>query len=95
MALEYVDTGLISIEDAAFPGDGAYPFEDAVERIRAAAADGPILVHDVIMSGGRVPGIRWTTLVKFPVALSGGRRENWDPVAPPRLSTSPCATHPE
>lgn len=39
----------ISIEDAMFPGDGAYPFEDAVERIRAAAAAARALPKDFVL----------------------------------------------
>lgn len=39
----------ISIEDAAFPGDGAYPFEEAVERIRAAASAARALPTDFIL----------------------------------------------
>ena len=34
-------------------------------------------------------GMRWTTLVKLPVALSGGNSENFAPVAGLRLSTWP------
>ena len=32
-------------------------------------------------------GMRWTTLVKLPVALSGGKSENWAPEAGDQLST--------
>ena len=32
-------------------------------------------------------GNRWTIRVKFPVALSGGNKENADPVPPEKLST--------
>ncbi len=39
----------ISIEDAAFPSDAAYPFEVAVERIRAAAAAARTLGQDFIL----------------------------------------------
>lgn len=39
----------ISIEDAAFPGDDAYPFEDAVERIRAAASAARSLPEDFVL----------------------------------------------
>lgn len=38
----------ISIEDAAFPGDEAYPFDEAVERIRAAAAAARALPDDFV-----------------------------------------------
>ena len=34
-------------------------------------------------------GMRWTTLVKLPVALSGGSRANSWPLAGARLSTRP------
>src|ERR1041384_5803158 len=40
-------------------------------------------------SGRTRTGTRCTTLVKLPVALSGGRRENRAPVAGDRLSTWP------
>ncbi|SDI55137.1 isocitrate lyase/PEP mutase family protein [Aliiruegeria lutimaris] len=39
----------ISIEDAALPGDSAYPFELAVERIRAAAAAARALPRDFFL----------------------------------------------
>src|SRR5689334_4739642 len=39
-------------------------------------------------------GTRCTTLVKFPVALSGGSSANLAPVAPLTLSTLPSATQP-
>ncbi|MEM9426669.1 MAG: isocitrate lyase/phosphoenolpyruvate mutase family protein [Pseudomonadota bacterium] len=39
----------ISIEDAAFPDDAAYPFEEAVERIRAAAAAARALAQDFVL----------------------------------------------
>lgn len=39
----------ISIEDAAFPKDNAYPFDEAVERIRAAAAAARALPRDFIL----------------------------------------------
>lgn len=39
----------ISIEDAAFPDDAAYPFDKAVERIRAAAAAARALPHDFVL----------------------------------------------
>ena len=39
----------ISIEDAAVPDDAAYPFEDAVERIRAAAAAARALPRDFVL----------------------------------------------
>src|SRR2546427_7866867 len=39
-------------------------------------------------------GIRCTTLVKFPVALSGGSSENFAPVAGERLSTCPLKCRP-
>lgn len=39
----------ISIEDAALPDDRAYPFEQAVERIRAAAAAARALPRDFIL----------------------------------------------
>ena len=39
----------ISIEDAALPEDRAYPFEDAVERIRAAAAAARALPADFVL----------------------------------------------
>ena len=35
-------------------------------------------------------GMRWTTLVKLPVAFSGGSRLNWAPLAGAKLSTVPC-----
>src|SRR5882757_9767163 len=34
-------------------------------------------------------GMRWTILVKFPVALSGGSKLNSNPLAGARLSTQP------
>jgi len=39
----------ISIEDTALPGKGAYPFELAVERIRAAAAAARALPRDFVL----------------------------------------------
>lgn len=39
----------ISIEDAAFPDNKAYPFEEAVERIRAAAAAARALPQDFVL----------------------------------------------
>ena len=39
-------------------------------------------------------GIRCTTLVKLPVALSGGSSENCAPEAGDQLSTWPCSTTP-
>lgn len=39
----------ISIEDAAFPGDAAYPRDHAVERIRAAAAAARALSRDFVL----------------------------------------------
>ncbi|MEM6386616.1 MAG: isocitrate lyase/phosphoenolpyruvate mutase family protein [Pseudomonadota bacterium] len=39
----------IGIEDAAFPDDAAYPFEEAVERIRAAAAAARGLPRDFVL----------------------------------------------
>ncbi|MBT8418314.1 MAG: isocitrate lyase/phosphoenolpyruvate mutase family protein [Silicimonas sp.] len=39
----------ISIEDAALPDDRAYPFDQAVERIRAAAAAARALPRDFIL----------------------------------------------
>ena len=39
-------------------------------------------------------GMRWTTLVKLPVALSGGSSANSWPLAGARLSTWPCTTAP-
>ena len=39
----------ISIEDAALPGDGAYPRDEAVERIRAAAAAARALPRDFVL----------------------------------------------
>ena len=39
----------ISIEDAALPDDRAYPFEEAVERIRAAAAAARALPRDFVL----------------------------------------------
>ncbi len=39
----------ISIEDAAFPGDEAYAFDTAVERIRAAAAAARALPTDFVL----------------------------------------------
>src|SRR5262249_50995851 len=39
-------------------------------------------------------GMRWTTLVKLPVALSGGSSENCAPEAGDQLSTWPCRTTP-
>lgn len=39
----------ISIEDAALPDDSAYPFEEAVERIRAAAAAARAVPGDFIL----------------------------------------------
>ena len=39
----------ISIEDAAFPNDTAYPRDEAVERIRAAAAAARALPRDFIL----------------------------------------------
>ena len=38
----------IGIEDAAFPDDAAYPFEEAVERVRAAAAAARALPKDFV-----------------------------------------------
>lgn len=38
----------ISIEDAAFPEDRAYPFEEAVERVRAASAAARALPRDFV-----------------------------------------------
>ena len=45
------ETGLagISIEDAAFPDDAAYPREEAIERIRAAAAAARALPRDFVL----------------------------------------------
>jgi len=40
-------------------------------------------------------GTRCTTFVKLPVALSGGRSENREPVAPLMLWTCPVISHPE
>jgi hypothetical protein len=40
-------------------------------------------------------GIRCTTLVKFPVALSGGNSAKVDPLAGERRSTRPRSTTPE
>ena len=37
-------------------------------------------------------GMRWTTLVKFPVALSGGSRAKVAPLAGERRATRPCRT---
>src|SRR5438094_1661198 len=42
------------------------------------------------LSGRMRVGTRCTTLVKFPVALSGGSSENLAPVAGLRLSTCPA-----
>jgi 2-methylisocitrate lyase-like PEP mutase family enzyme len=39
----------ISIEDAALPEDRAYPFEEAVERIRAAASAARALPSDFVL----------------------------------------------
>ncbi len=39
----------ICIEDAALPDDKSYPFEDAVERIRAAAAAARALPQDFVL----------------------------------------------
>ena len=39
----------ISIEDAALPEDRAYPFEEAVERIRAAVAAARALPNDFVL----------------------------------------------
>ena len=39
----------ISIEDAALPDDRAYPFDEAVERIRAAAAAARALPRDFVL----------------------------------------------
>ncbi len=39
----------ISIEDAALPDDRAYPFEEAVERIRAGAAAAQALPDDFVL----------------------------------------------
>lgn len=39
----------ISIEDAAFPDDTAYPFDQAVDRIRAAAAAARALPRDFML----------------------------------------------
>lgn len=39
----------ISIEDAALPDDRAYPFEEAVERIRAAVAAARALPRDFVL----------------------------------------------
>lgn len=39
----------ISVEDTALPGDGAYPFDLAVERIRAAAAAARALPGDFVL----------------------------------------------
>lgn len=39
----------ISIEDAALPDDRAYPFEEAVERIKAAAAAARALPRDFVL----------------------------------------------
>lgn len=39
----------ISIEDAALPEDRAYPFDEAVERIRAAAAAARALPRDFVL----------------------------------------------
>ena len=39
-------------------------------------------------------GMRWTTLVKLPVALSGGSSANSWPLAGERLSTRPLKTWP-
>jgi hypothetical protein len=39
----------ISVEDTALPGAGAYPFELAVERIRAAAAAARALPRDFVL----------------------------------------------
>lgn len=39
----------ISIEDAALPEDRAYPFDEAVERIRAAAAAARALPNDFVL----------------------------------------------
>jgi len=39
----------ISIEDAAFPDDDAYPFDQAVERIQAAAAAARALPNDFVL----------------------------------------------
>src|SRR6516164_121504 len=39
-------------------------------------------------------GMRCTTLVKLPVALSGGNSANWAPDAGDQLSTCPCKTLP-
>src|SRR5262249_9622242 len=47
-------------------------------------------------SGSRTifTGMRWTTFVKLPVALSGGNSENCAPEAGDQLSTWPCRTLP-
>src|SRR5215471_8992163 len=39
-------------------------------------------------------GRRWTILVKFPVALSGGSKENTEPEAGARLATRPSMVRP-
>lgn len=39
----------ISIEDAALPDNRAYPFDEAVERIRAGAAAARALAHDFVL----------------------------------------------
>lgn len=39
----------ICIEDAAFPNDAAYPFDDAVDRIRAAASAARALGQDFVL----------------------------------------------
>ncbi len=40
-------------------------------------------------------GMRWTILVKLPVALSGGSSANSCPLAGAMLSTMPCTVAPE
>src|SRR5439155_21219699 len=79
---------------------------DAERRQRSGGHYLVVIVTTTLMPGrsgcvasfcasGRIrTGMRCTTLVKLPVALSGGSSENFAPVAGDRLSTCPFTCRP-